>query len=129
MGAGSPEAVAQAFARAINAGDVHAALELWLDDAVFVPADGLPLEGKDALHGVLGELVQNGTRMQIEMAACYVAGSAALGHGTLTFTTHGHGAEANELTTRFVAVYARDGKGAWRIAIDAPWGLDGAGAR
>jgi uncharacterized protein (TIGR02246 family) len=120
MGVASPEAVAQAFAAAINSGDLQGALELWLDDAVFVPADGVPLQGKDALHGVLGALVENGARMRIEMEGCHVAGPAAVGYGTLSFTTP---SDENGSSTRFTAVYARDPDGSWRIAIDAPWGL------
>ncbi len=123
MGRASPEAVAQAFAAAINDGDATAALDLWLDDAVFVRPDGAALEGKAAIRDVLAALVENGTKMRVEMDGCHVAGPAAAAHGTLTFTVPRADAEPAEATSRFTAVYARGDDGSWRIAIDAPWGF------
>jgi uncharacterized protein (TIGR02246 family) len=123
MGAASPEAVAQAFVAAVNDGDLTAALDLWLDDAVFVTPDGAALQGKAAIRDVVAALVQNGTRMRIEMAGCHVAGPAAVAHGTLTFTVPRADAEPAEATSRFTAVYAQGDDGSWRIAVDAPWGF------
>ncbi|MEA2404169.1 MAG: SnoaL-like domain, partial [Thermoleophilaceae bacterium] len=56
MAASSPQAVAQAFAEAINAGNTEAALELWLEDAVFVAADGPPRRGRAQIRDVFAAL-------------------------------------------------------------------------
>jgi uncharacterized protein (TIGR02246 family) len=123
MATTSPEAVAQSFASAINAGDTEAALQLWLEDAVFVAADGPPRRGRAQIRDVFAALIENGTQMRIEMAGCHVAGPVAAAHGKLTFTVPAPDGERVEASTRFTAVYARDESGVWRIAIDAPWGL------
>jgi uncharacterized protein (TIGR02246 family) len=120
----SPEAVASAFASAINAGDLDAALNLWVEDAVFVPADGAPIEGKQGVRGVLATLIENATELTIETARTYIAGATAVRAGRLRVSGVGVGGEPFEVATDYVTVYARDQDG-WRIALDAPAGLRG----
>ena len=118
----SPEAVAQAFEAAINAGDLDAALALWHDDAVFVGAGAAPIEGKQAVRGVLATLIDNRTRVRIETTRTYIAGPTAVRTGRLKLSGTGGGGKAFELATDYVTVYAKDEDG-WRIVIDAPAGL------
>jgi uncharacterized protein (TIGR02246 family) len=125
----SPHALAARFAAAINDGDVAAALELWLDDASLVQADGTALQGRATIAPALQALVDHRIAFRVQLTRLFTAGNIALGLGTLTMSgRNGHG-EDFEQASSSVVVYARDSAGTWRIAIDAPWGLpDGGGA-
>jgi ketosteroid isomerase-like protein len=117
----SPDAVAEAFVAAINAGDLDAALELWLQDAVIVRGGGVALRGKDAIRGVLATLIDNGTQLAFESTAGYAAGAAAVRFGMLKMSAQAANGAGYEGVTRFLTVYAR-GEDGWLIAIDAPAG-------
>jgi uncharacterized protein (TIGR02246 family) len=118
----TPEALAEAFAAAINAGDVPAAVELWIDDATIVQPDGATVRGKAAVAAALQALVENGVRVEIDVSNVFVAGDVATVVGALTLNgTDGH-SEPFAQRSSSVVVYTRSPDG-WRIAIDAPWGL------
>lgn len=124
MAATSPEDVSDAFAAAINAGDVPAALDLWSEDAALVGADGQTVRGRAAIEAILQALIGNGTTVEIEVSHLITAGEVAIATGELRMRVPGH--EALQSTTS-VVVYARAPDGSWRVAIDAPWGLPAAG--
>jgi ketosteroid isomerase-like protein len=84
------------------------------------------MQGREAIAPVLQALVENRIGFGVELARVLVAGDVALGMGTLTMV-HRDGDDDHrfEHTSSSLVVYARDSSGAWRIAIDAPWGLPG----
>jgi uncharacterized protein (TIGR02246 family) len=118
----TPEALAEAFAAAINAGDVPAAIELWIDDATIVQPGGEAVRGKPAVVAALQALVDNGVRLEIDVSNVFVAGDVATVVGALTLNGTNGDSEPFAQRSSSVVVYAR-GPDGWRIAIDAPWGL------
>jgi uncharacterized protein (TIGR02246 family) len=126
MSASSPEALAAAFGAAVNAGDVPAALELWIDDPAIVQADGQLLRGRDAIATALHALVDHGASVNIEVSRVLSAGETAIATGKLTIS--GKDADGAPFTqhSQSVVVYSRGADDRWRIAIDAPWGLPSA---
>ncbi len=122
MPASSPEALSEAFAAAINSRDVPAALELWMEDAAIVQADGQMLRGRDAIAGALQALVDNGVTLEILLANLFTAGGTAAAVGTLTINGTGADGQSFAQRSNSVVVYSR-GPDGWRLAIDAPWGL------
>jgi uncharacterized protein (TIGR02246 family) len=118
----TPEELAAAFAAAINDGDAGAAAELWIDDATIVQPDGATVRGKPAVAAALQALVDNGVRMEIDVANVFVAGDAAVVVGALTLNGTNGEREPFAQRSSSIVVYQRDPDG-WRIAIDAPWGL------
>jgi uncharacterized protein (TIGR02246 family) len=120
MGSASPEELSAAFAAAINAGDVRAALELWSEDAAIVSPGGQTVRGRAAIEGVLHALIGNGTTVEIDVFQLISAGDAAIATGELRMRLPGH---AEVQSTTSVVVYARAPDGSWQVAIDAPWGL------
>jgi len=118
----TPEELARAFATAINARDVPAAIELWTDDATIVQPDGKALNGKDAVAVELQALVDNDVRMEIDVANVFVAGDVAIVAGALTLNGTNEERESYAQRSNSVVVYTRGAVG-WRIALDAPWGL------
>ncbi len=123
MQAGSPREVSEAFAAAINAGEISAAVELWSDDAALVAIDGTKIQGREAIKQALERLVANSTRVEIELKRIYQTDLAALGTGTLTLRSTGSDGEEITHHADSIVVYARDQRGAWRVAIDFPWGV------
>jgi SAM-dependent methyltransferase len=106
-----PAETARAFAAAVNARDLDAALALWEDDAVIVAPDGT---ATDDVATAVATLIENGVTMDIGVERVHASGRTAVATGTLTM---------GDASGAFVVVYARDSAGHWRIAIDAPWGL------
>jgi uncharacterized protein (TIGR02246 family) len=123
MQAGSPAALSAAFAAAMHAGDLDAAVALWHPDAAIIQADGQLLAGRDAVAAALQALIDNGISLTIDLAAVYDAGETALGTGTLTLKGRNGGNEDFEHSSDSLVIYRRDEDGGWRIALDAPWGL------
>jgi uncharacterized protein (TIGR02246 family) len=120
MAAATPEDVSAAFAAALNAGDVPAALELWSEEATMVAPSGQAVRGRDAIAGILETLVGNGTSVEIELSSLIAAGDTAIATGELRMRARG---QQEVQTATSVVVYSRGGDGCWRVAIDAPWGL------
>ncbi len=118
----TPQALAEAFASAINAGDVPAAVELWIDDATIVQPDGETVRGKPAVAAALQALVDNGVRLEIDVSNVFVADDVATVVGALTLNGTSGDSEPFAQRSSSVVVYTR-GPDGWRIAIDAPWGL------
>jgi uncharacterized protein (TIGR02246 family) len=119
----SPEALAGAFSAAINARDVSAALDLWIEDAAIVQPDGQMLHGREAIGDALRALVDNEVRIEIDVARVFAVADVAIAVGTLTMSGTGADGRPFKQQSRSVVVYARDAAGCWRVAIDAPWGL------
>jgi uncharacterized protein (TIGR02246 family) len=122
MSGASPDDAARAFVAALNSRDLDAALELWVDDAVLLPAGGAPVEGKEAIRATLAALIETAAELRIDSSRTYVAGNNAVRTGRLMLIGQSADRSAAEVITHFVTVYARSGDG-WRIVFDAPAGL------
>jgi uncharacterized protein (TIGR02246 family) len=120
--AASPEQLSQDFASAINARDVAAAADLWIEDAAIVQPDGQVTRGRDAVASALRALMDNGVTMHIELSGLFEAGDVAAATGTLTLSGSDQDGRPFEHSSSSVVVYSRGADG-WRIALDAPWGL------
>ncbi len=119
----TPEQLSAAFAAALARGDVEAALELWAEDAAILSAAGEPVHGREAVGTVLRSLLDNGARVEIELARTVTAGDIALGVGTLTLSGTAHDGSEYRQRSASTVIYSRGRDGRWRIALDAPWGL------
>jgi uncharacterized protein (TIGR02246 family) len=119
----SPEALSEAFAAAINAGDVPAALELWIEDAAIVQPDGQMLRGRELIGDALRALVENAVRIDLDVEALFATSEAAVAVGSLTMSGNGVDGAPFTAQSQSVVVYSRGADGCWRLAIDAPWGL------
>lgn len=123
MAADSPQALADAFGAAMSAGDIEGAMELWIEDATIVGADGQPVSGRDEIAQALGAILSHEVKVDIKLARTFTAGDTALVLGTLTMSGTGHDGEPFSQESQSTVVYSRNSEGQWRIAIDAPWGL------
>ncbi len=126
MSPSSPEALSEAFGAAINARDVPAALDLWIEDAAIVQANGQMLRGREAIGDALRALVENDVRLEIDVARVFATAEVAVAVGSLTLSGAGADGRPFEQQSRSVVVYSKGPDGGWRLAIDAPWGLPSA---
>jgi uncharacterized protein (TIGR02246 family) len=118
----TPAALLDSFLAAVNARDLDAAVDLWREDAAIVQSDGQVLQGREAVAGALGALIDNGIELHTDVASIVEAGDVALVSGTLTLSgSDGNGGRFSHRSDS-VVVYRRSPDG-WRIALDAPWGL------
>ncbi len=122
-------AISQAFARAINAGDVAGILALYADDASVVwPIQGDEAKGEAAIQrlvrATLGRKVHTQAKLEridaIPLGDKYIA---VVGHWTYSVTTPE--GKPKTLPVRSSQVLVKGGDGKWRYLIDhASLGLE-----
>lgn len=103
------------LAEAINSGDLHAALDHWMPDAVLVSPDGSEVRGSDEIEKRLAALIASGATLQIEANGVIETEQVAMAATRMVMAISGASDHAVEFTA--TVVYAREPDG-WRIAID-----------
>lgn len=121
---GSPEKAARAFCEAINRGDLEAAASCFTRDAFLITPDATAVRGREAISGVLAQMIAADVELSVRASGLLRAGSVAIAH------------EAWSIRSRAPegASYARESKPTlvlqqldshWKLAIAAPWGWGG----
>jgi ketosteroid isomerase-like protein len=124
MAAGSPEEVAQAYAHAVDCGDLDAAMEHWAEDAVFVAPDGSVMEGRPKIRLIILILIEATAGFRLDEVYAHTAGDVGVCVGTMTITLKVDPDLSPWPTQgRFTTVYARENGGPWRFKVIAPWGF------
>lgn len=124
MRADSPADVSTALALAVNAGDAHAAAELWSEDATVVAPDGSQTRGREAVRALLQGLIDSGAKMEIDLHTIHATDITAVATGTLILTAPSVNGETPVVSRGdSLVIYNRQADGAWRVAIDFPWGV------
>jgi ketosteroid isomerase-like protein len=119
--AATPRLACEALCRAINHGDLEAALACFSPGAGLLGSEGSLAQGEGAIAAHLAELIARGAHVQIELRGVLVAADLALAHERWQLTYAGvpdpatAKAPGPTLVLRLIA-------GEWRIAIAAPWG-------
>jgi uncharacterized protein (TIGR02246 family) len=104
------------FADAINSGDLDAALDHWMADAVLVAPDGHEARGSDEILQRLAALIVSGTKLQIEVESMAETTQMAVGATRMVMTIPGRSDQPLEFRATVVYTQRRDG---WRFAIVA----------
>lgn len=111
-----------AFADRFNARDLDGLMALNVDDVVFVPAPGQPVQGEAAVRGALEQFL--GLNLPITMTVRHVFQTGATGLAIADWTISGVAPDGTEIalagTTADVAGY--DEQHGWRYLIDNPFG-------
>jgi uncharacterized protein (TIGR02246 family) len=110
----------------MNAGDVQAALELWVEDAAILQPGGQMVRGREAIGAALRALIEHEVELEIDVEQVFAAGDVAIAVGTLTLSALGENGKPFTQSSRSAVISSRGNDGRWRLAIDAPWGLPGA---
>ena len=121
----SPEEVIRSFSESLSQGDVDAMVSLYEEDATFTPEPGRAVSGREAIREALEGFVAMSPRMEGSIGKVLVAGETALVTNHWTLRGVGPDGSPVELAGTSADVLRRRPDGAWRIAIDDPWGGEG----
>jgi uncharacterized protein (TIGR02246 family) len=120
MPARRPEDADLLISRAINDGDVDAALSLYEPDASFVVEGGKVATGTQAIRQVLSGMMSGNTKVSIEEVQVFQAGDIALTSARWNVTgTGADGKPVNE-SGKSAEVVRRQPDGTWLFVIDNP---------
>lgn len=117
----TPRLACEALCRALNNGDLEAALGCFSPGGCLIAADGTACQGEAAVRERLAELIARGARIEIELRGVLVAAEVALAHERWQITYGGvpDPALAKAPAPTMVLRWLEE---EWRIAIAAPWG-------
>lgn len=117
----SPAETADAFARALLAGDAVAAAAYFSPAARFLTPDGTEVSGRSSIGELLGQLVSSNQVLEIRTGRLLQADSVALCTQYWTRLSRDTRMEPFELASTAKLVLQR-AKRDWQILIAAPWG-------
>lgn len=117
----TPRLACEALAKAIERGDLEAALSCFVSDACLIGPEGTVAQGEHALAASLSRLIEAGAEMRIELYGVLVAGEIALAHECWHISYRGT-PDSRLPKGPCPGLVMRLVEGEWRIAIAAPWG-------
>lgn len=117
-----PEDVPAVFAERFNSGDAAAVAEVYEDGAVFVPAPGTPLKGREA-QAANERFLGLGVPITVKPRHVYAAGDIAL--LIVDWVIDGTDRDGRPVHIEGTAtdVARRGPDGRWRYVIDNPFGV------
>lgn len=110
----------QAFAAAINDGDLERWLDLWIDDGIQMPPGAPRRVGivaiRKGMEPAFDLFIMRD--MVIDTEEIWVLGDRAYSHGTFSFElTPRQGGETRFYSGKFLDIMVKQADGSWRIAI------------
>ncbi|MEZ5100380.1 MAG: SgcJ/EcaC family oxidoreductase [Thermoleophilia bacterium] len=121
MHATTPQQVHALFGERFNAGDLDGVLELYEPDAVLVPGPGVVVSGEGIREALAGFLA-TGLPIDLSERAVFVNGDLALLLSEWAIAGTGADGEPVDIRGTTSDVVRRGPDGAWRLAIDNPFG-------
>jgi uncharacterized protein (TIGR02246 family) len=114
--------VIEIFARALNDGNLDAAIALYEPEATLAPQPGAEVTGLGAIRGALEQFAELNPRLDGEITRVLTAGEVALVQNR--WQLRGTQADGSPVEVRghSADVLRRGADGGWRILIDDPWG-------
>jgi ketosteroid isomerase-like protein len=122
----TPQEVIELFAERLNRGDVDGALDLYEPEATFAVEPGRTVQGPDAIRQALGSFVALEPTLSGTIEKTLCAGDVALVINRWTLEGSQPDGQPVRMAGLSADVLRRDPGGAWRIAIDDPWGGEAA---
>jgi ketosteroid isomerase-like protein len=118
----TPEQAIELFAERLNEGDVEGALGLYDANASFAPRPGEVVEGTEAIREALAAFTALEPRLSGTIEKAIIAGDVALVVNRWSLEGKQPDGELLRMGGLSADVLRRDKGGAWKIAIDDPWG-------
>jgi ketosteroid isomerase-like protein len=115
-------AVARRFAQALGAGDAGAAARCLTAEGRVLSADGTEVSGREGIVALLSQLTRSDRLLEIYEGRTILAGDTALCLQRWVRRPPSLGGSGGVTTTIARLVVARQGDGAWLVAIAVPWG-------
>lgn len=117
-----PEEVTPYIAGAITAGDLDAAIKIYVPDAVFVTKPGTAVQGHEAIRATLSEFMQLKLPIKATDKHVVVSGDVALVISEWVMEGNGPDGKPMKLSGTSSDVVRRQADGVWRFVIDNPFG-------
>ena len=118
----SPQATVARFVAALQRSDLDAAVTCYEADALFVPQPGVVVRGHAAIREALTQLLAAQPRLLTQSEQVLACGDVALYHSR--WQLHGRAPDGSTFSEQALSadVLRCAPDGAWRIAVDNPWG-------
>ncbi|HWU65029.1 MULTISPECIES: YybH family protein [Rhizobium] len=117
-----PEDVTPYISSAITAGDLDAAMKVYVADAVFVTKPGATVRGHEAIRASLSEFMQLKLPIKATDKQVLVSGDVALVISDWVMEGNGPDGKPLKLSGTSSDVVRRQADGVWRFVIDNPFG-------
>lgn len=118
--AASVEEALRDFIEALGEGDLGGAAACFTREGCMITPDGTAVHGRAAVAGLLAQLIDRGTEIDVSQVVVRRAGDVALLGGRLTLSADGPlGARVFQTCRPTMAMRRVEGR--WKIAILAPW--------
>src|SRR5690349_3476119 len=120
--AATPRLACEALTKALNGGDLEAALACFAPSGCLIGPDGATAQGESALAHRLGGLLARHAEVEIELFGVTIAGDLALAHERWAIS---YGGRIDSRAAKAVSptMVLRLIAGEWKLAIAAPWGV------
>lgn len=118
----TPADTVAALVRAINLGDLDAAVALYRADAIFVAQQGTTLVGREAIREALAAMLATAPKLATHSQQVLLCADHALYHAEWSMTVTAPDGSRFSQTGHSCDLICRAADGRWRIAIDNPWG-------
>lgn len=122
--AATPALVCRAFIAALNAAEAEAASACFTREGCLITPDATAIRGRGAIREVLGQLIDRGTRIEVELSSSLVAGEVALARERWRIRSDAPAA-AGFVQRTVPTLLVHRVEGAWKLAVAAPWGMGG----
>src|SRR5262245_17151000 len=116
------EEVHDAFAQALNAGDVDALISLYEPEAVVAPQPSQVLAGREAIREAMAEYLAKNPKFTLHSRSVIQAGEIALLRSRWTISETDASGKTVEYEVNPTLVMRLQGDGTWRVVIDNPSG-------
>lgn len=116
MPASTPKENHVLFQRLWNEGDVEGLLDLYEEDAVYVPVAGSTLTGRAAIREMLNQILPAGMKNELVLVNLVETGDLALERTTWTMTLP----DGSTTSGRSTVILRRQSDGGWRMIVDDP---------
>ena len=117
-----PEDVTPYISSAISAGDLDAAMKVYVADAVFVSKPGTTVRGHKGIRASLSEFMQLKLPIKATNKQILVSGNVALVISEWVMEGNGPDGKPLKLSGTSSDVVRRQADGVWRFVIDNPFG-------
>jgi uncharacterized protein (TIGR02246 family) len=110
------------FGKQLNSDNVDGILELFGEDAVFLPSPGKVVSGRDSIRATMNQFAQTSEKFESKVRTVVSSGDTAL--AIVDWSLEGKDANGQELRLAGSTsdVLRRDPDGVWKFIIDNPFG-------
>jgi uncharacterized protein (TIGR02246 family) len=117
----TPGSVPAAFAAALNAGDLELAAACFIREACLIAPGSTAVHGREAICGLLAQMIAAEARIEIDQSAVVRAGDVAHARQRWTLSSAATAGGRYNQTLSPTLVLRRLDAG-WKLAIAMPWG-------